>query len=278
MGRLSQNNLAPHLGLGLVLASVLLVRSEAVWAGWGAIAPVCGAGLLIATANTQTGWPGALLGHPVTAWIGRLSYSLYLWHWPAFSLIDYGLFLQPEGVRLSLKLALSILLAVASYYFIETPARRALSRPIGRRYAFGGLAITLLVCVPLGLHVRHENYINNDSAADVRTGGLMFPGKPSAPTVVLMGDSNASMYGKMLKELCAELGYNLVVLSVAAGDELPDDKASEHGLWNDALSAVEKIRPDVLVMANEWTGKLADRPVRLQTAIEQLSPRVKKSC
>jgi peptidoglycan/LPS O-acetylase OafA/YrhL len=64
------------------------------------------------------------------AWVGRLSYSLYVWHIPCTMLTSWAM---PGISGIVLAWPMSILTATASYYFIEAPAMRL-------RLRFGGLA------------------------------------------------------------------------------------------------------------------------------------------
>jgi hypothetical protein len=82
------------------------------------------------------------------------------------------------------------------------------------------MVCAIALCVPLGVAVRKANYVNSE-ASDVVKGGLVFDPKTKNNSAMLMGDSNGSMYGKVMKEICANLGYKLSVISVAAGDPLP---------------------------------------------------------
>ena len=58
-------------------------------------------------------------------WVGTRSYSIYLWHWPIFSLSRPGLDLPfaPEAA-LALRLVLTVAAAEMSYRFVEMPIRR----------------------------------------------------------------------------------------------------------------------------------------------------------
>ncbi|HVN43059.1 MAG TPA: acyltransferase, partial [Steroidobacteraceae bacterium] len=77
------------LGLGVVLASFVVITEGASFPGWWALPPVLGTAAVIAASPANHGLLKAgLSSAPATA-IGRMSYSLYLWHWPVFSLIDY---------------------------------------------------------------------------------------------------------------------------------------------------------------------------------------------
>ena len=80
----------------------------------------------------------------------------------------------------------------------------------------------------------------------------------------------------MAKRRMAELqeGETLVVISTAAGDPLPAAPGEPAELWERSLSVIRKTKPDYLVFASDWMGKLhADRK-RLVDAIEAIEPYV----
>jgi peptidoglycan/LPS O-acetylase OafA/YrhL len=63
------------------------------------------------------------LENPVALWIGKLSYSLYLWHFPVLVFVKTQLPTGNLAVRGIVIAALSLLCAAISYYFVETPLR-----------------------------------------------------------------------------------------------------------------------------------------------------------
>jgi len=77
--------------------------------------------------------------NPVIMFIGRISYSLYLWHFPVFIALEQGHYM--DGIALEVtKGTLSLVAAVLSYYFVERPAlswwrRRSASDGRARRSA-----------------------------------------------------------------------------------------------------------------------------------------------
>lgn len=72
-------------------------------------------------------WTAVLRLAPVV-WVGRISYSLYLWHLPVYVAMDYLLWVQDHRIWAgAIKLGLSVALAAASYHLVE--------RPLLRRYA-----------------------------------------------------------------------------------------------------------------------------------------------
>ena len=82
--------------------------------------------------SPRLGWLQAIANAPLADWIGRLSYSLYVWHGAAwFFLVNMGM---SESVVTSFtELAVTFALAVASYYLIEMPVLRWRSRSAARR-------------------------------------------------------------------------------------------------------------------------------------------------
>lgn len=113
------------LGFGLVALSLALANFEQ-FPFWWALPPVLGTLLLIHASNLKTTETNSKLYRLVTAkpivYFGKISYSLYLWHWGVFVLMRWtlGLTLWWHFV---LALAITLLASAVSYRFIETPIR-----------------------------------------------------------------------------------------------------------------------------------------------------------
>lgn len=260
-------------GLGLVALSLLLIREGSHFPGYWPLLPVTGTiAVLIPPAGNRCVSEKLLAVAPLV-FIGRMSYSLYLWHWPIFSLVDYRLYLASESVRLALKISLSLLAAIISLQFIENPARSFLNRRKNLPLAYSLLIGGVIFCMLLGINVRKNNYVNAEASA-VPKGGIVFNSRTNKCSVILMGDSNGSMYGKVLKDICSDLDYKLIVISVAAGDPLPSKDITHNILWLDSLSVVKKEKPDFLVLACAWESKLAKEKERLALAVDTLKPLV----
>ncbi len=127
---------------------------------------VASALLIVGAGHGQTP-VGRLLSGPVFLWLGARSYGLYLWHWPVLVLSD-RVFGVRGPVEIILVLSLSVLLAAASYRWIERPvqrhgyggafdiARRSMRRGgAGRRRAtMLGAAAVAAACVFAGVSLR----------------------------------------------------------------------------------------------------------------------------
>jgi peptidoglycan/LPS O-acetylase OafA/YrhL len=131
-------NFAAAAGLGFIAGSLFLVREATPFPGLAAMPSCLGSVLVI--------WSG--LGHaPVTAaplrwraivWVGLISYSLYLWHWPLLVLARVWLQRPLSALEAAITLIVSVGLAALTWRFVEQPFRKAPPQ-VSRR----ALALTL---------------------------------------------------------------------------------------------------------------------------------------
>jgi peptidoglycan/LPS O-acetylase OafA/YrhL len=111
-------------GLGLILWAVFAYDEATPFPGLTALAPCLGAALIIYFAHPKATFVGQLLASKPAVWIGLISYSLYLVHWPIAVFWRY-ITLQEPGLWGALAIiSLSIPLAWASWAFIERPFRK----------------------------------------------------------------------------------------------------------------------------------------------------------
>lgn len=190
----------------------------------------------------------ALLSQGPARFIGRISYSLYLWHWPVFVLFRWtvGLESVPCGAA---ALAATLGVSVASFRWVETPPRRALAvsrLPRGAAVGLGALALVLgwgaasgvwalQPVISLSMVARHAAEWYPDGGARspgqagcrVRSRKVPF-GAGSAwvlsragcdrPITVphrlfVLGDSHASAYEAMLEQVVLDTGTTATVYS-----------------------------------------------------------------
>ncbi|MEO8053481.1 MAG: acyltransferase, partial [Acidobacteriota bacterium] len=210
----------PLIGLVLIGLSFFVISESHAFPGYLATLPVVGTAFFLIPYKTTTTFAERLLSWGPLVLVGRMSYSLYLWHWPVFSLVDYKFYLASPPVRLVLKVLVSVIATALCFVFIEKPSRTFLNHPKRRRLAFSALVCSLVTLIPLGIIVRNTNYLNADMR-DIAKGGLRFNQSAKNGSIILMGDSNGSMYGKMANKLAEENQLKLNVITVAGGDPLP---------------------------------------------------------
>jgi peptidoglycan/LPS O-acetylase OafA/YrhL len=135
------------VGLAAFVALVVLTPAHPSWlvhGGFGAVAVVNVA--LIGGALAVTGPVAALLGARPLVAIGKISYGLYLYHWPVFLWLD-GERTGWSGPRLlGARLAVTVVIAVVSYHLLECPIRYR-RRLVHRPRLVGVLGATLAIAV-----------------------------------------------------------------------------------------------------------------------------------
>ncbi len=111
------------IGLVLIGIAVFVFTEKTAFPGFAALLPCLGAACII-HARAGNGIVGRLLALRPMVFVGLISYSLYLWHWPIIVFTRY--FTDHEltpALRLVVILA-SLVVAVASWHFVERPFRK----------------------------------------------------------------------------------------------------------------------------------------------------------
>jgi peptidoglycan/LPS O-acetylase OafA/YrhL len=176
------------------------------YADGGAVVVALGAAAVIAAIVTRESTATTTLALPAIAYLGRLSYAMYLWHWPlqvwtgrygSWNLTGAG-----TAVRASILTVLTIGLAALSYHLVEKPMRYGrLSRFLVPR--------RMVVAVPLVLGAM---VLINSSVVVPRAGAAS--GRVTR-TIVLVGDSVPQRLAPDLARVAAHRGY--VVISATRG-------------------------------------------------------------
>jgi peptidoglycan/LPS O-acetylase OafA/YrhL len=109
----------------LVLAGGLFVPASVLATPW--LNLLASGATLVLIALGHAGVVGRLFSAPPVRWLGKVSYSLYLWHWPVVVLLRWTAGLDDVPLRL-LALGLTLVLGAASYHWIENPVRRFAGR------------------------------------------------------------------------------------------------------------------------------------------------------
>lgn len=108
----------------------------------------------------RQGWTARALASPPMVWVGRLSYSLYLWHWPVFVLFRWtvGLETALEGAT---AVALVFALAWLSWRWVEQPLRHGARGPrTNGRWVLLGLVVLVLGAGLQSVLVKHQRHIS----------------------------------------------------------------------------------------------------------------------
>ncbi|MCW2525532.1 MAG: oatA 2 [Pseudonocardiales bacterium] len=110
--------------VGVVVSAFVVSSTSGFPAPWAAL-PVVATGLVIFAGIGQplSGGVVSPLTNPVSRYIGRISYSLYLWHWPVIVIVD-AYIPKSAAVYYPAIITAMFALTIISYHFIETPLRK----------------------------------------------------------------------------------------------------------------------------------------------------------
>lgn len=224
------SNLFFIIGGSILFWSFLYIDKASGFPGAISLVPTVGAALLIASGSVGNSSLIKVLSFKPMVWIGVLSFSLYLWHWPilAFYRYAYG---EPTLMGGLTCLILIVACTLFSYRYIETPFRRL---KVGRvsSSAFAA-AIGVAVIAFSGLVYSKDGYVNEDYALKVNSmeertkAAFSFPyvcqtsnfsegllrnercllgPADQAPSVLIWGDSNAAHYVGYFKVVAEHAG------------------------------------------------------------------------
>ena len=222
------------VGLALCVVPMFLLTERSVFPGVNAVYPVLGAALIILGTTHPETLVGKLLASRWPVDIGKISYSLYLWHWP---IAVYATLRWPDSVWVTpAVIASSLLMATLSYHFVEERYRGMgdVQRPVAslkELFALAGavtLALTAVLAAEGALgRIPEKSLAFEGAQATGRVSGncvaLMDEtqlsnmvcqlGKRDAiPTFALWGDSHANALAPALHQAAQELGTAGVLL------------------------------------------------------------------
>ena len=134
------------VGLGAIIVSAVVFNSQTAYPGSLVAVPVVGAALIIAGGATASRLGAeSVLGLAPCGWLGNLSYSLYLWHWPILIIAAEYQGKTALTFRQSVPwLALALGASIITYLVVENPIRHArfVSR---RRWTSVALGVSLIL-------------------------------------------------------------------------------------------------------------------------------------
>ena len=162
------------LGVAAIVWSVAAFTEGADFPGWRAAIPALGAAAIILAGGV--GPAARLLSLRPFVMIGKLSYSLYLWHWPVIVFASYGA-AAPLGLGARIGcVALAVLLASLSLRFVETPFRTGrIGAGRARIFAWNGVGGGLVLAAAAALVIADgapRRFSANLRAADAAEGLL----------------------------------------------------------------------------------------------------------
>lgn len=275
-----------------MIASVIAADAISFPSPW-ALPPTLATAALILTAVKAPDHPVArLLCNPVASWIGKVSFSLYLWHWGVIVLMKWTIGMDTLPLK-AVALGLTVMLSVASFNLIEDPARRAawlkqLDMP--RFYVAAGVLLSLIAGLGVGAYLYkpglslsataqqavwdpYAPFVGGVCGLDRTTRSMGAGGvteyrplscEEGAGQIFVMGDSHAGAYNHAFERLAAEEGYQITTYSMG-GCKLIDgfDPEPIEGCADFRAQALQAISQaatsgDTVMFAGHYTRRYRD--------------------
>jgi len=274
-----QNSFLAILGISALIGSALSFNDSTPFPGVYALLPVLGTAALLSSIGA---WPQPLkwlATNRVAVWLGKISYPLYLWHWPVL-VLPIALFARELKLwERIVALLITVVLAELTTRFVEEPLRL---KKLAPRRVILSTAIAMVCALIVGLGIAqsttssilvngkqvtlasielrptpyedgcHLNY--HESISPICEFGKI----DSKNTVVLYGDSHAVQWFPALEKLAVEKGFKLITLTKSAcpsidvvRESVGAFKMSNCATWREnAIARIAKAKPDLIILSS----------------------------
>lgn len=269
-----------YLGLILIIGSAVGLHPNQAYLGLWAFVPSFGAALIITSGHLFTNNQSNPLAHPILVWLGDHSYSLYLWHWPIFT-IAFSLGFQANILTILSLILISFVAAILSFRLIEYPfwkGRLSHAQPL--RIIL--ISLLLMATIVFGTHQILRYLPQTDATSDISNQWrkdrpiiysmlcdtlwfkslvepCTFGSAKAEKTVVLFGDSIGAQWFSMIPEIYPEPHWRIIVLT-KSGCAMVDENYYYQRIgktyqictdWrNAALDQIDTLKPDVIIMGS----------------------------
>jgi len=284
------------IGAAMTLSAIFVFNKDMRFPGIVALVPCIGSALLILSGTAGASIVSVCLSARPLIYVGKISYSLYLVHWPV---IVFGMRLFPGMDRIPFDagvLVVSFALATLNFHFVE-PLRFA-KGPRKHQTAFALTSSVLALGFVLAVSfwtIRADGFADKNTTAELKKvlayrsfdyttlylsrkcfldpdqdfsqfDKACLPGGDGAPAI-LWGDSHAIHFYSGFRPLFARAGYSLGVMTASAcapvvGLAVPSRPKCED--FNErALPLLLSIKPQIVILSASWNLE--------STALERLN-------
>ena len=273
--------LLPFIGLLAIVYSMFHFNERTAFPGASALIPVLGTAILIGSISV---WPpllNTLANNSTSQWLGRISYPLYLWHWPVLVIPSIVLSRPLDLYERALCIVVTLFLAQVTHIWIEEPLRHA-SSSRRRIYllALTTTCISLITSLAIAHSATSEISIKGTTSSvfdvkqvtakpliygdgchlnfgDIASGNCAYGDLNSTTTIVLYGDSHAAQWFPALDTLAKEHGFKLISLTKSSCPSIevlrPDQgayKNNDCSAWRErSITRIQAIHPTAVIVS-----------------------------
>lgn len=275
LGSRIARELAAGMGLIAILGACFLYGKGTTFPGLAALPPVLGTAAVIHAGASGGSLATTLLQTRPLVFVGLVSYSLYLWHWPLIVLVRYAAGMAPITPYLPALFLASMLLAWLSYRFVEQPFRHKAA--VSRHFVLGSTvamaaSMTLTACAGLwkeGFEARFSPevvrmdktrteeipFVQCDEQAPQSWCVLGQVG--AAPETLLWGDSHLLAWAPAIDQILLKQGSSAVFAELSACPPMLNIQNNRPGCPEHNLAVKDYLlkHPEIknVLMAANWS-------------------------
>ncbi len=224
------------LGFGLIATGLFLLDERSLFPGYNALYPCVGAVLIILAGQDgmKTAVGRVLAWRPVV-FVGLISYSLYLWHWPLIVFWKYYLVGHLDAVQQMIVVAVSMICATLTWHFVERPFRGKRSKISRKGIFISSVSVSVVLIVMAGIIIQQnglegrfpeegqrlanfsQSHHTKDRPKECKIGlntkienPCQYGRKSITPTIALWGDSHSDAMVDGLGEWAEKRDQSLV--------------------------------------------------------------------
>ncbi|MDP9568879.1 UNVERIFIED_ORG: peptidoglycan/LPS O-acetylase OafA/YrhL [Kosakonia oryzae] len=256
-----------YLGIILIIISIFTIDSKKLYPSAYTLLPVLGAVIFI-TANNQE---SKFIKNGILQFIGKISYSWYLWHWPVIVLMRYYNF-DFNTLNTLIGISVSLLFALISFFLIETPYKNRNKILFEFVFSLSLLTACVFVSFTNGMNFRfngdmkdiasyrfnNKNWRPDTCFLNPNQDYRQFdkcPDKMTSNSVVVWGDSHAAHLMPGLQKNYEDINFTQRTASLcgplpgAENNQRPFCKNINTHVLNEIIS----IKPKLVVLSAFWS-------------------------
>jgi peptidoglycan/LPS O-acetylase OafA/YrhL len=272
-------------GLAMIMYAVFTYDSTTVFPGAAALLPCGGTALLIHSGSAAPSAVSRMLAWPPLVFIGLISYSLYLWHWPVIVFSKHYLIRAPLPGEVLAMIVVSLVLAVLSWRYVERPFRGRAGW-LTQRGLFRVTGAVMTVAIAIGLLYDESEGLPGRLAPDVQQIAAFAEDKPperrrcegidpaqlsyerlcritavdTPPSFLFWGDSHAGVLMRAARSAATDRGLNGLNATTNGCPpllNLTNVQRDRDGIcldYNDAVLQLLQDRPELhtIILMGRW--------------------------
>lgn len=254
-------------GIALIVVATVMLHSNGYWPSYSTFAPVIGAAIVL-LANDQN---SIFTSNRISQWAGKISYSVYLWHWPVVVVMKYY-DIEFNAINISLGVIASFALGDISYKTIENTLRKRSKLKVNFILFVIVFVISATVSVTKGLAFRFSGdlkevaeyrmdkskWLPDTCFLSTHQGPDGFSGcqdKMNADSIVIWGDSHAAQLASGIRDVIGNNG-NVVQRTAGLCGPIPGVAIEPNKKCIDINEYVYKeilnAKPKTVILAGLW--------------------------